>query len=507
MEDGGTSVLPMSTGYFPRPMQGQSLTSFLSSEVFSRTSAELDRENAHFSISEAMISAIEQMKCNRELRLIEDVNEDESDEEINRLKQRIRLRRRQRLEEKTVKHQIWSASLLSDGRTDTTTTDQSMSPLSTSPETPSESLSTDDVDDFEVDEASNLKHLKNSELSMSMASLYSEADLSKARRDMGEPAASAENVALSLLKQFKEKQLPRASDLEWLVSEEDAPQELLPLPKSWPVSPDDAECGKTTLLRGTSDWAPPRAQVIFTLHPPPVRRALLNKQNFRCAGCGLRVAQEYAHRFRYCEYLGRYFCTGCHSNQLAVIPGRILFKWDFGRYPVSTFSYRLLDQMSTDPLFRINDLNPELYKKNKTLERVRQLRVQLYYIKDFVLTCRFADQVREDLDREPTYMLNDPDMYSVQDLVQVKTGELRERLRDIIRDSFTHVNNCQLCQARGFVCELCPSKEVIFPWVINKVSRCGHCGSCFHLQCFKSGFCPRCARASARKMKQTQDDF
>lgn len=118
MEDGGTSVLPMSTGYFPRPMQGQSLTSFLSSDVFSRTSAELDRENAHFSISEAMISAIEQMKCNRELRLVEDVNEDESDEEINRLKQRIRLRRRQRLEEKTVKHQIWSASLLSDGRTD-----------------------------------------------------------------------------------------------------------------------------------------------------------------------------------------------------------------------------------------------------------------------------------------------------------------------------------------------------------------------------------------------------
>lgn len=155
-------------------------------------------------------------------------------------------------------------------RLSATTTDQSLSPLSTSPETPLDSISTDDVDDFEVDEANNLKHLKNSELSMSMASLYSEADLSKTRRETGEPAASAENVALSLLKQFKEKQLPRASDLEWLVSEEDAPQELLPLPKSWPVSPDDAECGKTTLLRGTSDWAPPRAQVIFTLHPSPV---------------------------------------------------------------------------------------------------------------------------------------------------------------------------------------------------------------------------------------------
>lgn len=117
MEDGGTSVLPMSTGYFPRPAQGQSLTSFLSSEQFSRASAELDRENAHFSICEAMISAIEQMKCNKQLRLAEDVIEDDSDEEINSLKQRIRLRRRQRFEEKQLRH-LWTANLLSDGKTD-----------------------------------------------------------------------------------------------------------------------------------------------------------------------------------------------------------------------------------------------------------------------------------------------------------------------------------------------------------------------------------------------------
>ena len=36
--------------------------------------------------------------------------------------------------------------------------------------------------------------------------------------------ASAESVAISLIKRFSEKQLPKASDLEWLVSEQDAPQ-------------------------------------------------------------------------------------------------------------------------------------------------------------------------------------------------------------------------------------------------------------------------------------------
>ncbi|CAG2059493.1 unnamed protein product, partial [Timema podura] len=289
IDSGGSTVLPMATGFFPRPAQGQSLTSFLSSGDFSRPSAELDRENAHFSISEAMIAAIEQVKCNRQLHLAEEVAEagDESDEEINHLKQRIRLRRHQRQEEK--QRHVWGITLLSDGRTDSmylvmfldghpmiplrqacpncslaegcipTTTDQSVSPLSTSPGTPSDSISTDDVDDLEVDEVNNLAQLKNSGwavddgeikvrisvglnevknlclskgLSVSMASLYSEADLSKHHtprcvKDVGitDSIVSAEGVALCLIRQFSEKHLPRASDLQWLVSEQDAPQQ------------------------------------------------------------------------------------------------------------------------------------------------------------------------------------------------------------------------------------------------------------------------------------------
>ena len=65
-----------------------------------------------------------------------------------------------------------------------------------------------------------------------MASLYSEADLSKhpppwtGTEVVTETVLSAEGVALSLLRQFSEKHLPRASDLEWLVSEQDAPQQV-----------------------------------------------------------------------------------------------------------------------------------------------------------------------------------------------------------------------------------------------------------------------------------------
>lgn len=58
---------------------------------------------------------------------------------------------------------------------------------------------------------------------MSLASLFSEAELS--RPHMSSPPGellSAEGVALALLRRFSDKQLPRASDIQWLVSEKDA---------------------------------------------------------------------------------------------------------------------------------------------------------------------------------------------------------------------------------------------------------------------------------------------
>lgn len=60
-------------------------------------------------------------------------------------------------------------------------------------------------------------------LSVSLASLFSEAELSRPR--LSSPPGellSAEGVALALLRRFSDKQLPRASDIQWLVSEKDA---------------------------------------------------------------------------------------------------------------------------------------------------------------------------------------------------------------------------------------------------------------------------------------------
>lgn len=53
------------------------------------------QENAHFSISESLIAAIELMKYNLRCQEEEGEEEGDSDSEIQQLKQKIRLRRQQ----------------------------------------------------------------------------------------------------------------------------------------------------------------------------------------------------------------------------------------------------------------------------------------------------------------------------------------------------------------------------------------------------------------------------
>lgn len=132
--------------------------------------------------------------------------------------------------------------------------------------------------------------------------------------------------------------------------------------------------------------------------------------------------------------------------------------------------------MTVDPLFQVNDLNPTLYRRIKQLERTRLLRTQIFYIKDFLFTCRFAEELvflniiictyhsylviiyiviltkklsiyyrlQDSLQKEPIYMLNDPHVYAIQDLVGVKSGLLTEKLRELVKSCCSHVAKCEV---------------------------------------------------------------
>ncbi|XP_074860818.1 run domain Beclin-1-interacting and cysteine-rich domain-containing protein isoform X2 [Carettochelys insculpta] len=487
MEYGAGQYLSSGEGMFRRPSEGQSLISYLSEQDFG-SCADLEKENAHFSISESLIAAIELLKCNVMSQRLEE-EEEESDKEIQELKQKIRIRRQQIRS----KHLLPACQEM--GADSFVATDSESQFSSRDSMWLSDSGSAEDIEEYELRDADIRRDTVSSRRSFVSSESASHSVLQ---------SNSAEAVAMGLLKQFEGMQLPAASELDWLVPEHDAPQKLLPIPDSVPISPDDGEHADIYKLRirvrGNLEWAPPRPQIIFNIHPAPTRKVAVAKQNYRCAGCGIRTEPDYIKRLRYCEYLGKYFCQCCHENAQMVIPSRILRKWDFGKYYVSNFSRDLLSKIWSDPLFSMQDLNAALYRKVKALNQVRLLRIQLFHLKNMFKTCRLAKELLDSFDTVPGHLTEDLHLYSLNDLTATKKGELVPRLTELIKAGTLHVERCMLCQAKGFICEFCQEEEdIIFPFQLYKCRTCEECKACYHKSCFKSGGCPRCERLHARR--------
>lgn len=91
--------------------------------------------------------------------------------------------------------------------------------------------------------------------------------------------------------------------------------------------------------------------------------------------------------------LGKFFCRICHSDKQSFLPAYIINKWDFSnKHSVSNFASGYLNRIYTDASFNLNDLNPKLYEKNKQLKTIDDLRWILYYLRNYILPCRFAGE-------------------------------------------------------------------------------------------------------------------
>ncbi|ODM95630.1 Run domain Beclin-1 interacting and cysteine-rich containing protein [Orchesella cincta] len=496
-------LLPPLIGHFPIPQKGQTLTSFLSS--LSDNLPDLDRENAHFNVSEALISAFERIKIQKFQEKAKTDQHDTGDEDV--------------------------FGTVNKNASETVDHPDHPGPSSKSPRRHRHFRRDDPANAFTETEESEMEYWRTSRRpppylrkkprgnvgsdGQGIASQTSSSLTSSEDDDFLSSSFSAENVAFNLLRNSKisDKQLPPASELQWLVSEREAPQALLPLPKvkslsesesDFSGSANESSIGKIDnhiRLRGNLDWAPPRPQIIFTVHPPASLNLLIKTQRCRCAGCGTKVDVKYAATFRYCQYLGRYFCTGCHTGKKARLPQMIIHQWDFSPHPVSNFSATLLEKLQSDPVYNILAINKNIYKKVK-LNNFRNYRIQLGTLKEYIENCKSANFLQKELDKFPQYYASDVDLYSLEDLVHLRfSSGLPMKTKDFVTEAVKHVLHCELCKGLGFICEICNRNETLFPFQINRVSRCSQCASCFHLKCFNPGgnSCPRCLRISARR--------
>ena len=517
---------------------------------------QLDRENAHFSLSENIIETYEAMKCEAKKNIScsvctnatannsVQVEPQPKQSQHAKSKQMVRYRRQRR------------QGLGSDSSRDLSLASTSISSMDNFSEDASEAIATDEsfqhnsendfIQDDEVDEVTEeldvldnsgyLSSIRETGLSLSNTSLFSMNSETgrqsvQSRQSIASSIApvdqsntsSAEWIAYNLIRKIS-RQNAGTPELQWVINESDeVPQEMLPLPNATCISPDDQpDHLKKIRMRGTLDWAPLRNQVIFHIQPRVARKVQIVKQNYRCAGCGIKVEKKYESRMLYCHYTGKYFCRyNCHSSQRTTIPAMVLNKWDFNQYAVSNFAFNLIDKFRHEQLFNIIDVNSNLYKKSRALQRVTDLRCQLGSLRDYVAACKRGHNVLLGfLLFSPKHFANSNDVhtYSLEDLILIKSDpKLVDRMTELVKCGVSHVSKCQFCSAKGFFCEVCTSnsrngrhtpnsavKDVIFPFEVGRVTVCPKCRSAYHTRCFIN--CLKCDRIQRRRNQAKNQD-
>ena len=108
------------------------------------------------------------------------------------------------------------------------------------------------------------------------------------------------------------------------------------------------------------------------------------------------------------------------------------------------FAYQLLDQITNFPLFRVNDLNPQLYTRVKSLQQTKNARIQLKFIKDFVKSCRFAVEEQTLLHNLPDHVTDDVDIWTMAEFLDVKNCEMLERLQKLVKNCENHIFKCEV---------------------------------------------------------------
>lgn len=207
---------------------------------------------------------------------------------------------------------------------------------------------------------------------------------------------------------------------------------------------------------------------------------------------------------RRCDYTGKYYCSACHWNSTAIIPARLIHNWDLSQYPVCQASLQLLRITANRPLINLEKLNPKLFPLVHELNLVKRLRYELHNLNNYLLACRSA---KEDhllwKTVENTYLVELPDLYSLQDLIDTNSGELPSKLQTLVETFHVHIKEtCEICKGHGHICEVCKNVQVLFPFD-NTAHVCDKCNAVTHKKCFeRKKHCLKCERLKMRREEE-----
>ncbi|NWY21111.1 PKHM1 protein, partial [Aphelocoma coerulescens] len=221
----------------------------------------------------------------------------------------------------------------------------------------------------------------------------------------------------------------------------------------------------------------------------------LDSQSFICAGCSRQIGFSFA-RPKLCAFSGLYYCDSCHRDEETVIPSRLIHNWDLTKRGVCKQALKFLTQIRNQPLIDLKLVNESLYEHVERMGRILRSREQLKLLGDYLIMCRSGalKELSKRLDHRH-YLLECPHKYSVADLRQIADGVFESFLQSLLQFASHHVYSCDLCTQRGFICQICNSSSIIFPFEFDTTTRCSECKTVFHRDCHaRAPSCPRCER-------------
>ena len=229
-----------------------------------------------------------------------------------------------------------------------------------------------------------------------------------------------------------------------------------------------------------------------------------------------------------------------------MIPAKIIQNWDFQLYPVCNVHKRFLDEVFSKPLIDLRKENSKLYRFISPLGELQSLRTQLHYIQAYLFTCQHKESVlisegsqssfsipacltpapgvsSSPVDTHPfvpiagqelrqqlwpkEHLYEHVHLYSINDLHEVYKGSLVPLIKQAVDKGRVHIMRCPRCFPRGFICELCRDKTILFPFQLRETYTCSNCNGVFHKHCFeKQTDCPKCARRLARQNRQKEEE-
>uniref|UniRef100_A0A1I7RRH6 DUF4206 domain-containing protein n=2 Tax=Bursaphelenchus xylophilus TaxID=6326 RepID=A0A1I7RRH6_BURXY len=334
---------------------------------------------------------------------------------------------------------------------------------------------------------------------------------------------NSDDVVKALLDYFDERNRKNNrdtdEDLLCMITHENAPVELLKMANRMPIPPDDLFSNSSSVnLRGPMAWKPLRRKFIFDLEEPKDCQTLLKEQNNCCGGCGRKMDKIYERRARICYYYNKLFCQCCHRGAKSRIPARILHQWNFKEYPVCDVAESFLRENESLPVYDVYAIEPGLTLKVKNLRKVRRTRLVISHLWQFIQLCPRSTDIetkngilRTMFESIPPRFrrLDEVCVYSLLDFERIENGNLLEMLEPLERRGIEHVVSCNICEQRGFLCQICmqPS-DIIFPFQIDKISRCEGCGSLSHKKCYNRWMkkysilrCGRCERLRKKRFR------